>query len=112
MNETEREELLNQIDFSRVNEQTIATCKTNQLIPQQLIADAALALCVKLRKELEETQRRLTSIENRTIKPKINYSTNTTSKICSRNSHHLQFNIFRISFTSNRFIISYSDSYS
>jgi len=112
LNETEREELLNQIDFSRVNEQTIAACKTNQLIPRQLIADAALALCVKLRKELEETQHRLTSIENRTLKPKINYPINTTSKLFSRNYHHLPLNVFRISFTSNRIIISYSDSYS
>ncbi|CAF4412006.1 unnamed protein product, partial [Rotaria magnacalcarata] len=35
----EREELLSQIDFSRVSEETIAACKSNKLIPQQLITE-------------------------------------------------------------------------
>ncbi|CAF4299596.1 unnamed protein product, partial [Rotaria magnacalcarata] len=55
----EREELLSQIDFSRVSEETIAACKSNKLIPQQLITEAALALCTKLKNELEETRVRL-----------------------------------------------------
>ncbi|CAF1553021.1 unnamed protein product [Adineta ricciae] len=59
----EREELLSQVDFSRVNEETIAACKSNQLIPQQLITDAALALCTKLRKQLDDTQTRLQLVE-------------------------------------------------
>ncbi|CAF1035469.1 unnamed protein product [Adineta steineri] len=63
LSNTEREELLSQIDFSRVSEETITACKSNKLIPQQLITDAALALCVKLRKQLENTEHRLHSIE-------------------------------------------------
>ncbi|UJR07792.1 hypothetical protein I4U23_012074 [Adineta vaga] len=59
----EREELLSQVDFSRVNEETIAACKSNKLIPQQLITDAALALCTKLRKQLNDTYTRLQLIE-------------------------------------------------
>jgi hypothetical protein len=78
MSSTEREELLNQIDFSRINEETIAACKTNQLIPQQLITDAALTLCGKLRKQLEDTQNRLHSIEN---EPNKSRSPSYTSKI-------------------------------
>jgi hypothetical protein len=79
LSSTEREELLSQVDFSRVNEETIAACKTNKLIPQQLITDAALALCVKLRKELEETRNRLHSIENGLNKTRPNNTTTTTT---------------------------------
>ncbi len=63
LSDDEREELLNQIDFSRVSEETIAACKSNKLIPQQLITDAALSLCTKLRSQLEETQARLRLVE-------------------------------------------------
>jgi len=83
LSSSEREELLSQVDFSRVNEETIAACKTNKLIPQQLITDAALALCVKLRKELDETQNRLDSIENglHKFRPSNTTTTNSSSKI-------------------------------
>jgi hypothetical protein len=73
----EREELLSQIDFSRVNEETISACKTNKLIPQQLIADAALALCAKLRSQLEETQARLRLAENELVKPRPTYTSSS-----------------------------------
>ena len=69
MSSAEREELLSQIDFSRVNEETIAACKTNKLIPQQLITDAALILCCKLRKQLQDTQNRLQPVEKEPSKP-------------------------------------------
>jgi hypothetical protein len=78
LSNTEREELLSQIDFSRVNEETIATCKTNKLIPQQLITDAALALCIKLRKQLEETQNRLHSLENGSNKTRTNHTSSSS----------------------------------
>jgi len=82
LSSSEREELLNQVDFSRVNEETIAACKTNKLIPQQLITDAALALCVKLRKQLEETRNRLNSIDNGLNKSRpINTTTSSSNKI-------------------------------
>lgn len=74
MSSDEREELLDQIDFSRVNEETIAACRTNQLIPQQLITDAALALCTKLRSELDETRARLRTAENELAKSRPTYS--------------------------------------
>ncbi|CAF0875492.1 unnamed protein product [Rotaria sp. Silwood1] len=74
LSSTEREELLNQIDFSRVNEETIAACKNNKLIPQQLITEAALALCAKLRKQLDETRTRLCSIENELSKSRPTYT--------------------------------------
>ena len=74
----EREELLNQIDFSRVNEETIAACKTNKLIPQQLITDAALALCGQLRSQLDETHARLRSVEGRLAKTRTSYSSESS----------------------------------
>ncbi len=79
MSSTEREELLSQVDFSRVNEETIAACKTNKLIPQQLITDAALTLCVKLRKQLEETQNRLQLIENGVNKSRPSYTSSSSN---------------------------------
>ena len=77
MSNHEREELLAQIDFSRVNEETIAACSTNKLIPQQLISDAALALCTKLRTELEETRTRLRLAENELVKYRPSYTSSS-----------------------------------
>ncbi len=73
MSSNEREELLSQIDFSRVSEETIATCRSNKLIPQQLITDAALTLCTKLRSQLEETRTRLRLVENELAKSRPTY---------------------------------------
>jgi hypothetical protein len=73
----EREELLSQIDFSRVNEDTIAACKTNKLIPQQLISEGALALCAKLRSQLEETRGRLRLAESELAKTRPSYSSSS-----------------------------------
>ncbi len=77
MSSSEREELLNQIDFSRVNEETIATCKSNKLIPQQLITEAALSLCAKLKSQLDETQTRLHLAENELIKYRPTYTSSS-----------------------------------
>ena len=82
MTTDEREELLSHVDFSRVNEETIAACKSNKLIPQQLITDAALALCAKLRKQLDETRTRLHFVENELTKSRSIYSS-SSSKIHS-----------------------------
>jgi hypothetical protein len=73
LSSNEREELLSQIDFSRVSEETIATCRSNKLIPQQLITDAALTLCTKLRSQLEETRTRLRLVENELAKSRPTY---------------------------------------
>ncbi|CAF1337440.1 unnamed protein product [Adineta steineri] len=77
MSSTEKEELLNQIDFSRVNEETIAACKNNKLIPQHLITEAALALCAKLRVQLEETETRLRSAENELARSRPSYTSSS-----------------------------------
>lgn len=82
LSSSEREELLSQVDFSRVNEETIAACKTNKLIPQQLITDAALALCAKLRKQLDETRHRLQLIEGGDLsKSRPAYASTSSSSI-------------------------------
>ncbi|UJR38347.1 hypothetical protein I4U23_031017 [Adineta vaga] len=77
LSNTEREELLNQIDFSRVTEETIAACKNNQLIPQQVITEAALSLCAKLRNQLEETQTRLRSAESELARSRPSYTSSS-----------------------------------
>ncbi|CAF4218950.1 unnamed protein product [Rotaria sp. Silwood2] len=79
----EREELLNQVNFSRINEETIVACKSNKLIPQQLITDATLALCVKLRKQLEQTRNRLHLVESELAKSRLTYTNSSKSR--SRN---------------------------
>lgn len=80
LSNNEREELLNQIDFSRVTEETIAACKNNQLIPQQVITEAALSLCAKLRQQLEETQARLRSVEGELARSRPSYTSSGTSR--------------------------------
>ncbi|CAF2669891.1 unnamed protein product [Rotaria sp. Silwood2] len=77
LSNNEREELLNQIDFSRVNEETIAACRSNKLIPQQLITEAALALCAKLRNQLDETRARLRLAENELTKSRPTYTSSS-----------------------------------
>lgn len=74
MSEHEREELINQIDFSRVSEETITACKTNELIPQKVITEAALALCVKLRRELDQAKNRLRLAEHELGKTRTTYT--------------------------------------
>ncbi len=99
MSSTEREELLSQVDFSRVNEETIAACKSNKLIPQQLITDAALALCVKLRKQLEDTQNRLHLIEIQSGKSRSTYP--SSSSIISFFLSEEFISIFYLEYRSN-----------
>lgn len=95
LSEKEREELLSQIDFSRVNEETITACKSNKLIPQQLITDAALSLCAKLRGELEEAQGRLRLAESELAKSRPSYT--SSSKIFSlHQSSNLIFHSIKV----------------
>ncbi len=96
MSSTERDELLNQIDFSRVNEETIAACKDNKLIPQQVITEAALALCAKLRNQLEETQARLRLAENDLGKSRPSY-TSSGNNLYFINNLIYCFILFRLS---------------
>ena len=81
----EREQLLSQIEFSRVSEETIMACKNNKFMPQQLITDTALALCVKLRNELDETRNRLRVVESELnrARPGLASTTGRTSRSLS-----------------------------
>ncbi|CAF1245936.1 unnamed protein product [Rotaria sp. Silwood1] len=102
LSNAERDELLSQVDFSRVNEETIVACKSNKLIPQQLITDAALALCVKLRKQLEQTRNRLHIVESELAKSRMTYT--SSSKFRSRNLN----SSFRLP---SRFRTTYTNTY-
>ena len=42
------------IDFRKINEKTLDECKDCQFVPQTVVTEAALSLCAKLRKELDE----------------------------------------------------------
>ena len=77
---SERETLLGQIDFSRVNEETINACKDNEHIPQKIIADAALALCAKMRCQLVETENRLRTVEYELSKSRPIFNSSGNSK--------------------------------
>lgn len=74
MSEAEREQLLNHIDFSRINEDTINVCKNNKLIPQRMITEAALSLCTKLRNQLDEARNRLRLVEHELGKSRPSYT--------------------------------------
>ena len=112
MSSSEREELLNQIDFSRVNEETIAACKTNKLIPQQLITDAALAVCKKLRTQLEDTHRRLQAIEQPSSRVRTSYTSSSSRYIFVLINHCSSFVFRRVSNTTFGSITSFTDTYS
>jgi hypothetical protein len=56
-------ELLDLVDFQKVNEKTLEECKNSEFIPPQCITEAALALCNKLRKELDDAKMQLKSHE-------------------------------------------------
>jgi hypothetical protein len=49
-----RDELLNAIKFDKLNEESLEELKKNEQVPKDLILDAALKLCAKLRKQLED----------------------------------------------------------
>ena len=42
------------IDFQKLNEKTLEECKNSRYVPQNIVTEAALSLCAKLRKELNE----------------------------------------------------------
>jgi hypothetical protein len=46
---------LSLIDFQKLSEKVLEECK-NEFIPPQYISEAALALCAKLRRELDESK--------------------------------------------------------
>ena len=111
----EREELLNQIDFTRISEETISACRNNDLIPQQLITDAALSLCTQLRIQLNETESRLRLVETQLAREQFSYvasSTKTNSypwreKETSSLKIHLFIRILIIDQSTTKFLLIY-----
>ncbi|CAF1509909.1 unnamed protein product, partial [Didymodactylos carnosus] len=116
LNSSERESLLSQIDFSKITEETINHCKNNELIPQKLITDAALSLCSKLRKELNEAKDRLRLIENDVMKTGRTTITSSSSSIpyVSPNVNHRSriYELARLPSTKSRTRSTYPLNYS
>jgi len=82
--------LLGLIDFQRINEKTLKLCQNSQFVPRQLVSEAALSLCFKLREELDEAKLKIKSFE---IKSNLNkntenptYSSGYTSKYTKTDS--------------------------
>ena len=53
MEDSEKESLLNNVDFRRLSESALQNAYESQLVPDLFVTKAALALCAKLRHELE-----------------------------------------------------------
>ncbi len=51
------------IDFRKLNESTLDLCKDSECIPAKYVTEAALALCAKLRKELDDQKTLVKSLE-------------------------------------------------
>lgn len=75
-----QKELLDLIDFQKVSEATLEECKQSEFIPSQYIIEAALALCAKLRKELDDSKLRIKSLE---LNSRPYYTTTSASPIIS-----------------------------
>lgn len=58
-----KEKLFKEIDFHKLSEKSLEDCKKSEVVPPQYIAEAALALVAKLRKELEESKYRQPAID-------------------------------------------------
>ena len=68
-NPEKQKQLLDLIDFNKLNESTLETLKKNKHIPSDLIVEAALNLCKKLRKELDDAKSQLKSQETYRSRP-------------------------------------------
>ncbi|CAF0787153.1 unnamed protein product [Brachionus calyciflorus] len=66
-----RQQLFDLIDFDKLNEKTLQECDECEFIPQKYITKAALNLCAKLRRELDEIKLLNKSYEptSKTTKP-------------------------------------------
>jgi len=53
IDEAEKQSLLESIDYERLSEVALQQAHDSQLVPDRIIAKAALALCTKLRSELD-----------------------------------------------------------
>ena len=52
----DQRQLFSLIDIQKVNEKTLEECKNSQFVPANVVTEAALSLCSKLRKELDEVK--------------------------------------------------------
>ena len=66
INTNVQKKLFDSIDFNKLNEQTLENCKDSERIPAEYITQAALTLCAKLRKELDEANLKLKAFNIRT----------------------------------------------
>jgi hypothetical protein len=67
--------LFDLIDFNKLDEKTLDTLKVSHSIPHKYITEAALALCVKLRKELDEQKALVKALEVKSNYPNVVLST-------------------------------------
>ncbi len=75
------------IDFSKVNENTLEACKNSKQIPNDVILDAALALCKKLRKELDDAKSQLKTYDYKQ-RPTLNTITSTAKPTYSSDTRY------------------------
>ena len=61
--------LFDKIDFNKLNEETLENCKHCDLIPAEHVSQAALGLCMKLRRELDEANLKLKALNIRSSRP-------------------------------------------
>lgn len=57
ISDEERQKLLEGVDFSQLSEATLLHAHETEMVPMSYITKAALALCSKLRGDLEEAKR-------------------------------------------------------
>lgn len=83
LNDEQRQELIDTIDFKMVTEETLQRALNSNIVPAVHIAKGALSLCSKLRTELESVKRltqkqeeELKRMQKQTSKPR----TSTLSK--------------------------------
>lgn len=81
LSDLERDELMNNIDFSEINEETIRSCRRDRSIGQKLLRDGALSLCSQLRLQLEESRSQLKRVEFELRKYLRSSPSNTSSEI-------------------------------
>ena len=60
-----KKSLFDRIDFHKLNEETLENCKDSEHIPAEHVSQAALALCTKLRRELDEANLKLKALNIR-----------------------------------------------
>lgn len=89
-NSNSQQELLDLIDFHKLNEKTLEECKNSAFIPPKYVTEAALALCAKLRKELDEHKALIKSLEIK-VYPSIQTKLTTTTPNLNDNLYRTKY---------------------